>query len=732
MIRFIDAGKYGVHVINGGKDNRSYLSNAEIKRGNAATLPLYDDSYALVYTEDTGELFMTLGRGSTVRKLSDTVLYSSVNDFPARGVKNRLYIAEDSKSLHFWDGSAYQSVSGGEGGASVTVKPYVVEFENKAAFPESGAAATIYIDKSPGALYRSEGSAYAKLGHSTDVTAALASKADKDSVYTKSEIDTKLANVATIKGDKGEKGDPGAKGDKGDKGDAGAAGKDGKSAYQLAADGGFVGTEAEWLASLKQAPEGIPTKEEFQNLHDVVLDGENKARFYSRSEVDERLASVSAGKEVDLTGYATKTEVSKKADKETTYTKEEVDTKLAAVQTIKGDKGDTGATGAQGPAGADGQNGKDGAQGPQGEAGPKGDKGDAGEKGADGLSAYQIAQENGFTGTEKEWLVSLKGEKGDAGEAGPAGKDGAAGAKGETGPQGPAGTNGKDGANGKSAYEIAKANGFAGTETEWLASLKGEKGDTGAAGADGKDGAQGPQGAQGPAGENGKDGANGKSAYEIAVANGFTGTEKEWLKTLKAVADLSEYVKRSEVEQMVADAVAKMLKNSSSSSASDEKKTDSGSQTPSTGDSSKSEETKASGTGSTWSVDFEMTANKNDINFNDTNILTASQLADITDKSCYGANEDGKGHTIVVYYLGNDKRTASKPIELPVTLQYAKHDADTEAKLRAEGFDPGVDSPWGGYELDGGHAFGFASSAHPAKFRIVKVATPSDLAYAMD
>lgn len=54
------------------------------------------------------------------------------------------------------------------------------------------------------------------------------------------------------------------------------------------------------------------------------------------------------------------------------------------------------------------------------------------------LSAYDIAVENGFDGTEVEWLESLKGEKGD------------------------------------SAYAIAKDHGFTGTETEWLESLKGE------------------------------------------------------------------------------------------------------------------------------------------------------------------------------------------------------------------------------------------------------------------
>lgn len=47
---------------------------------------------------------------------------------------------------------------------------------------------------------------------------------------------------------------------------------------------------------------------------------------------------------------------------------------------------------------------------------------------------------------------------------------------------------GEDLPRGKSAYEIAKENGFDGTEAEWLASLKGA---TGAAGADGKDGENG-------------------------------------------------------------------------------------------------------------------------------------------------------------------------------------------------------------------------------------------------
>lgn len=34
-------------------------------------------------------------------------------------------------------------------------------------------------------------------------------------------------------------------------------------------------------------------------------------------------------------------------------------------------------------------------------------------KGKDGKSAYQIAVDNGFVGTEQEWLASLKGEPGE-------------------------------------------------------------------------------------------------------------------------------------------------------------------------------------------------------------------------------------------------------------------------------------------------------------------------------
>lgn len=80
--------------------------------------------------------------------------------------------------------------------------------------------------------------------------------------------------------------------------------------------------------------------------------------------------------------------------------------------------------------------------------------------------------------------------------------------KGETGETGGPGPTGSDG---KSAYQVARDNGFSGTAAEWLASLVGE---------------------QGAPGQDGSDGADGKSAYEIAVAKGFVGDEAAWLASL--------------------------------------------------------------------------------------------------------------------------------------------------------------------------------------------------------
>ena len=93
-----------------------------------------------------------------------------------------------------------------------------------------------------------------------------------------------------------------------------------------------------------------------------------------------------------------------------------------------------------------------------------------------GKSAYAIAVAHGFRGTEQEWLDSLKGLQGPQGEPGPKGDPFTYA---DFTPEqlealkGPKGDKGEDGL---SAFNIAQLNGFQGTYVEWLKSLKGKDG----------------------------------------------------------------------------------------------------------------------------------------------------------------------------------------------------------------------------------------------------------------
>lgn len=116
------------------------------------------------------------------------------------------------------------------------------------------------------------------------------------------------------------------------------------------------------------------------------------------------------------------------------------------------------------------------------------------------------------------------------------------------------------GKDGKSAYEIAVEHGFVGTETEWLESLKGVDGKEGVNGKDGCDGRNGADGLPGKDGKNGadglpgRDGIDGKSAYIIAVEHGFSGTETEWLQSLKGkdgiTPDMSDYATKTDIAEL--------------------------------------------------------------------------------------------------------------------------------------------------------------------------------------
>ena len=125
--------------------------------------------------------------------------------------------------------------------------------------------------------------------------------------------------------------------------------------------------------------------------------------------------------------------------------------------------------------------------------------------GQDGKSAYEIAVENGFEGTEQEWLESLKGEPGEPGEpgaAGSAGQDGAAG---------------QDGIGIRNA-EINEAGELVITLSNGqvlnLGVVVGEDGQDGEDGKDGQDGEDGKDGQDGEDGKDGQDGEDGKDGQD--------------------------------------------------------------------------------------------------------------------------------------------------------------------------------------------------------------------------
>lgn len=107
----------------------------------------------------------------------------------------------------------------------------------------------------------------------------------------------------------------------------------------------------------------------------------------------------------------------------------------------------------------------------------EGGGGDQGPKGDDGKSAFEIAVENGFVGSEADWLSSLKGEKGDTGDQGPQGEPGGQGPKGDkgdTGDQGPEGPQGEKGDPGEPGATVEAGDGL--EEIEGKLSVKADGG----------------------------------------------------------------------------------------------------------------------------------------------------------------------------------------------------------------------------------------------------------------
>lgn len=84
---------------------------------------------------------------------------------------------------------------------------------------------------------------------------------------------------------------------------------------------------------------------------------------------------------------------------------------------------------------------------------------------------------------------------------------------------------------GQSAYALAVQLGFTGSEAAWIASLKGAKGDKGNTGAQGPRGATGPQGPQGPTGATGARGATGATGPQgPAGASAVAASGSNWVR----------------------------------------------------------------------------------------------------------------------------------------------------------------------------------------------------------
>ena len=151
------------------------------------------------------------------------------------------------------------------------------------------------------------------------------------------------------------------------------------------------------------------------------------------------------------------------------------------LQGVRGERGLQGERGAQGERGIQGLQGVQGLQGLPGVKGDAGAKGEQGERGLQGLQGARGLQgERGLPGAD-----GAKGDKGEQGERGLTGAKGDKGSDGLNGKDGLPGAKGVDGKDGKSAYQIAVEQGFAGSEAAWLLSLKGEKGEKGDPGSGG-------------------------------------------------------------------------------------------------------------------------------------------------------------------------------------------------------------------------------------------------------
>ena len=136
------------------------------------------------------------------------------------------------------------------------------------------------------------------------------------------------------------------------------------------------------------------------------------------------------------------------------------------------------------------------------------EKGDQGPQGLPGKSAYEVWRAIGYDGDESQFFEFLRGPKGDVGAKGEKGDKGERGFQGHTGP-------------------------------------KGDMGDPGIQGPKGDKGDRGERGYRGDKGEDGLPGPRGKSTHDLWIDQGNQGTVQDFLDTLKPdVSYVNEFIEK--------------------------------------------------------------------------------------------------------------------------------------------------------------------------------------------
>lgn len=324
---------------------------------------------------------------------------------------------------------------------------------------------------------------------------------------------------------------------------------DGKSAYDIAVDNGFSGSQQEWLESLV-GPQGVPGLQ--GNTGADGKDGEPgpvgpvgpsgtvtiEGLIYRGVWTTLVPALFEYGDVVTYDG-ASYIRITPGSDNGTVTPNLSSDWVLLAAQGATGPTGPQGLkgdTGERGPSGLDGPPGPPGAVGATGPAGPQGPVGNQGATGPAGLQGVK-GDKGDIGATGPAGPAGPAGPQGAIGLTGPQGAAGATGATGAVGPQGPAGVAGPVGPAGltwkglwvaNTAYDKDDAVGYANSSwfcllthsgistppssdpTRWaLLASQGAVGPQGPIGPAGAVGPQGPAGLQGPPGPAGIQGPAG-------------------------------------------------------------------------------------------------------------------------------------------------------------------------------------------------------------------------------